>query len=99
MWVRVRIGAGLELYPKRRTAQLERVAEEMFQVAPVRIRDVRERTAVDHDQRRILSALVRVAQLGPAAAGARGLLAQDGLLQQTCKPRGRQPRHRRSIRR
>src|SRR6185503_17034495 len=66
--------AGLELYPKGRATQLEHVQEEMFQIAAVGRRDVRQRGAVDDDQRRIHPSLVRVAQFGPRHAGPRRLL-------------------------
>src|SRR5664279_1101264 len=71
----VRVGADLELYPKRGSAQFERIAEEMFEVAAVGIRHLVQRRAVDDDERRIDPALVRVAQLRPHQSGAWRLLA------------------------
>ena len=57
---------------------MERITEEMFQIAAVGIGDVRQRRAVDHHQRRIHAALVRVAQLRPHGACAWRLLPQHG---------------------
>src|SRR5206468_7661617 len=93
-----RVRARLELYPKGGSAQLERLAEEMFQVPAVRRRYIPEPRTVDHDQRRILAALVRIAQLGPAHSGARRLLAQDGGRQSARELGRRELRHRRSVR-
>ena len=70
--VRIWVCADLELYPKGRSPQFERVAEEMFQVPAIGVRDVAQRGAVDDDQRRVDAPLVRVAQLGrtsPERAG------------------------------
>src|SRR5258707_5804551 len=50
--LRVGIGASLQLYPKRRALQLERLPEEMFQVPAVGVPGLAERNALDDDQRR-----------------------------------------------
>src|SRR5580765_4204027 len=64
--VGVRVGAGLELYPKRRSAQFERVGEEMFQIAPVRGWKAPQRAPMHDDERGIAAALVRVPELRAA---------------------------------
>lgn len=68
-----------ELDAKRRAGEVELLAEEAFEIAAVAFADVLEGVAVNHDDRRIRAALVREAGLRTAAAGARGLLALDGL--------------------
>src|SRR3954447_640125 len=60
----IRISTGIELYPEGGAAQFERFGKEMFQIALVPGRYMRQSGAVDHDQRRILATLVRIAELG-----------------------------------
>ena len=85
--IRVGIDACLELYPKGRAPQLERVAEKMFQVAPVCVGDPRQCRSVDDDERRVDPALMGVAQLRADVAGTRRLLALHGELQRACETR------------
>ena len=78
------------LDPQRRAGELEVLAKAPFEVALVGVGDVLERVAVDHDDRRVHAALVRVAQLRPEGAGALRRLVLDRLLQQ---PRQHRRRH------
>src|SRR6185437_5140405 len=89
--IRVGIDACLELYPKGRAPQLERVAEKMFQVAAIGVGHVRQRRPVDDDERRIDAALMGIAQLRPHVAGTRRLLSRHGELQRARESRRRQP--------
>src|SRR6185437_13614783 len=95
--IRVGIDACLELYPKGRAPQLERVAEKMFQVAAIGVGDVRQRRAVDDDERRIDTALMGIAELRPHVAGAWRLLSRHGELECASESRRRQPSHCRCV--
>ena len=79
--VGVGVGTRAELDAQRRALQRQTLAEPAFQEAPVAVAHLVERTAVDDDDRRILSPLVRIAQLGSERAVARRLLVQHGRMQ------------------
>ncbi len=79
--VGVGVGARAELDAQRRALQRQTLAEPAFQEAPVAVAHLVERAAVDDDDRRVLSPLVRIAQLGPERAVARRLLMQHGRMQ------------------
>src|SRR6266404_9560274 len=68
----------LENDADRRAHQVEGFAVHVDQVAPVRIGDVIRLIAVDDDDGRILSTLMRIAKLDAAAAHQRRLMAFDG---------------------
>src|SRR5690606_32718288 len=79
------IGVGIvpraEFHAKRRPDQFEVVPEPAFEIAPIGIAHMLQRTAMDHDDRWVLPALVRIAHLGPDRTAASRLLAFDRLLQ------------------
>src|ERR1700761_5385123 len=64
---------------QRRADQRKRIAEMLFQITLVWVADRFQRVAVDHDDRRVHAALVRVAQLRTDRALAARLLLFDGL--------------------
>src|SRR5882672_6149339 len=74
------IAAGAEFHAHRRAVQLERVAQESLEIAPVGLGHAVEGIAVDDDPRRVDAALVRVAQRRPElpALGRRLLLHGGG---------------------
>lgn len=67
-----------EFDAKRRPGEVELLAEEALQVAPVAFPDVLQGVPVHDDDGRVRAPLVREAGLRAAAAGARGLLTLDG---------------------
>src|SRR6476646_6064728 len=73
---RVGVDTCLELYPKGCAPQFERVAEKMFQIAAVPLGNVRQRRAVDDDERRVDPPLMGVAKFRSHVARARRLLSQ-----------------------
>src|SRR5690606_28631711 len=64
----VRVGALAEQERHRRAHQLEALAEEILQVALVRIRQLLQARAVDDEGRRVAAARVYIAQLGDMPA-------------------------------
>src|SRR5882757_3160765 len=77
----IRINPLPELYFQRRAHQFERVAEEMFQIAPITVGNAIEPGAVDDDARRVAAALVRIAHFGPEDSTPRRRLLSDGGLE------------------
>src|SRR5437868_5782555 len=58
-----RVFVGAEFHAHRSAFEAEVLAEDAGEVAPVGIGDVLDLVAMDHDDRRVAAALVRVAQL------------------------------------
>ena len=57
-----------EHHAYRRAREIERLAIDIHEVTPIRVRHVIGLIAVDHDHGRIAAALVRIAQLDAPAA-------------------------------
>src|SRR5690606_36250356 len=94
---RIWVGCAAEFDAQRRAGEREALAEPRFQVAAIRLRHVAQPAAVHDDDRRILPALVRVAQLRPSGAPPRRRLALDRLVQRARELRRGDPGHRRRV--
>src|SRR6185437_232850 len=65
----------------RRALQLVALAEEVFEVTPIAVRDVLGAAAVDHDGRRMIAARMCEAQLGRMPAYQRRLMRRHRFFQ------------------
>src|SRR6185312_14744920 len=78
---RVRIFAFAELDADWRAFQLVALSVEVFEIAPIAVRDVLGAAAVDHDGRRMVTTGMREAQLGRVSAYQRRLVGRDSFFQ------------------
>ena len=95
--VGIRICRHVELDLQRSSLQSEDLAKVMLQIAPIRLGDLVQRIAMNHDQGRIAAALVRIAQLWTEQTTARWRLAGDGVDQCPRQPGSRQIGSRRQV--
>src|SRR5690606_194669 len=89
---RERILRAAELYANRRAVEAQALPERVLEIALVVIRDPLRLRPVDHDDRRISPALMRVAQPDLPAADHRRRMRGRGLMQQLRQPRSREIR-------